>query len=269
MYKKLILICGMPRSGTSWLGQIMDSSARVAFRMEPLFSYRFKNTISNNSSKADIVRFFEEVYLSSDDFISQKINRDKGIYLSFDKNPALDFLVVKTTRHHNLLERYLDLVDRINVVSIIRHPCAAINSWMKTDREFKSKGCKVDTDWRSGRCRKDGEGEFWGFNDWLSVTRLHVQLSQKYENFSIVKYSDLIRKPEETTRGLFKSLFIPFEKQTEDFLKACHSRHDNDPYSVFKGPEVENKWMDELDSTIAKEIIRDTINSGLSGFIND
>ena len=41
--KKVIAIFGMPRSGTSFLGQILDSSPSVAYRLEPIFSYKLKN----------------------------------------------------------------------------------------------------------------------------------------------------------------------------------------------------------------------------------
>jgi hypothetical protein len=267
MYKKIILICGMPRSGTSWVGQIFDSSPNVAFRMEPLFAYRFKNIINEKSSKDEIAKFFTEVYLSDDDFIHQKENRVKGAYYSFLKNPKPEFLVVKTTRHHNLLERYLRLIDSIEIVSIVRHPCAVINSWINTEREFLTKGCKVENDWRSGRCRKDGEGEFWGFDDWLSVTIQHVKLSQAYSNFNIVKYEDIVSKSEVIISNLFERLSLPYTKQTADFLRACHSKHHDDPYSVYKSKEVANKWKDELNSEIAKEIIKETVESGLSQFV--
>ncbi len=268
MYKKIFLICGMPRSGTSWVGQIFDSSPDVAFRMEPLFAYRFKNIINDKSSKAEITKFFNDAYLSDDDFILQKENRVKKVYCSFNKKPTAAFLVVKTTRHHNLLERYLKLVDCIEVISIVRHPCAVISSWINTEREFKAKGCTVENDWKSGKCRKDGDGEFWGFDDWLSVTHQYIELSQKYSNFKIVKYADLIHGAEDVISKLFIQLSIPYTRQTVDFLRDCHSSHHDDPYSVFKKTDVEDKWKTKLNNAIAQEIIRETIASGLGGFLN-
>lgn len=257
----------MPRSGTSWVGQIFDSAPSVAFRMEPLFSYQFKNIISESSSKEEVAKFFSKVYLSDDDFIHQKENRSKGSYFSFEKNENPELLVVKTTRHHELLERYLTLIDSIEVVSIVRHPCAVINSWINTKREFTAKGCTVENDWRSGSCRKDGVGEFWGFDDWLSVTHQHQALCQKYTNFNIVKYADLVHGLEDVTSKLFTQLSIPYTNQTIVFLKNCHNMHHDDPYSVYKSTDVENKWKDELDETIVKEIIKETVESGLGDYL--
>jgi len=267
MYKKIILICGMPRSGTSWLGQIFDSSPDVAFRMEPLFSYKFKNKINDKSSRKEISKFFTDVYLTDDEFIHQKENRKKGAYSSFMKNPDPEFLVIKTTRHHNLLERYLRLTDCIEIVTIIRHPCAVINSWISTEREFLFKGCTVENDWENGACRKDGEGEFWGFNDWLSVTHSHIELSQQYSNFTIVKYTDLIQGSENVIDKLFTRLSIPYTRQTADFLSTCNSTHQDDPYSIYKSKEVEYKWKNKLNKGIARQIIRESVESGLEEYI--
>jgi len=257
----------MPRSGTSWLGQIFDSSPNVAFRMEPLFSYQFKNIINEKSSNEDFAKYFSEVYLSDDDFIHQKENRVKGSYSFFEKNPNPEFLVIKTTRHHNLLERYLTSIDYLEIVSVVRHPCAVISSWIDTDREFSEKGCNIRNDWKSGKCRKDGDGEFWGFDDWLSVTSQHIELNQKYKKFNIVKYTDLIRNPEAIISKLFERVSIPYVAQTINFLKDCRSQHNDDPYSIFKNQDVESKWEKKLDNVIAQEIIEEAKASGMGEFV--
>ena len=41
-FDRIISIHGVPRSGTSWLGQILDSSPKVRYKFQPLFSYAFK-----------------------------------------------------------------------------------------------------------------------------------------------------------------------------------------------------------------------------------
>ena len=230
MINSVVLVAGVARSGTSWLGQIFDSSPDVAFRMEPLFSYGFKNIINLDSSKDEIQDFFNKVYQTDDDFIHQKENRKKGIYPTFNKNKKLKFLVLKTTRHHHLLENYLKKIDHIEIISVVRHPCATISSWMNTDREFKLKGCVAENDWKTGECRKDGVGEYWGFNDWLSVTNEHVELSNEHSNFNILKYTDLIQNPEDTVKILFKNLSIQYVEQTAGFLEVCHSTHNDNPY---------------------------------------
>ena len=41
-------LAGVARSGTSWLGQIFDSSPEVRYSFQPLFSYEFKNRVNEN-----------------------------------------------------------------------------------------------------------------------------------------------------------------------------------------------------------------------------
>lgn len=53
---KPIAIFGVPRSGTSWLGQLFNSSERVAYRYQPLFSYAFKGRLNENSTLDEIWR---------------------------------------------------------------------------------------------------------------------------------------------------------------------------------------------------------------------
>ena len=257
----------MPRSGTSWLGQIFDSSPVVAYRMEPLFSYEFKNIINISSTAVEIKRFLDNVYMTNDEFILQKENRDKGIYPVFKKDKKAGILVFKTTRHHELLRKYLDTVNGLQVVSIVRHPCAVINSWIHSYNEFDKKGCSISKDWRTGACRKGEVGEYWGFDDWLSVMQQHLELSKEYSNFHIIKYTDLVQKPEETVIKLFKILSVQFVEQTEDFLGNCHSAHDDNPYSVYKSKSVEYKWKTGLDVYIQQEIIRATTAANMGQFL--
>ena len=76
-----ISIHSVPRSGSSWLGQILNSSEKVCFRFQPLFSYAFKDYLSEKSSKKDIVSFFEKIAQSDDDFLLQTDKVDRGSYV--------------------------------------------------------------------------------------------------------------------------------------------------------------------------------------------
>ena len=63
-----LAIFGVPRSGTSWLGQIFNSHPNVTMRNQPLFSYEHKGRLNETSSQKEIYSFFEEIYNSRDDF---------------------------------------------------------------------------------------------------------------------------------------------------------------------------------------------------------
>jgi hypothetical protein len=264
---KVVIVTGMPRSGTSWLGQIINSHPAVLFRMEPLFAYRFKNIINEQSSCRDVNIFIDGLVDVTDDFMSQKNNQDKGSYPIFDKSQG-EVLMFKTTRHHELLEKYLKCLPDLEVLGLVRHPCGAINSWLRSEKEFKKKGCKIDMDWKTGACRKEGIGEYWGFDDWLKLTRKFESLESTYNNFHIVKYSELVNQLDNVVSKLFSIIKLDVCPQTMNFLKECHTKHSDDPYAVFKSKEVVNSWKNSLREDIAETITRLTVAEGLEHYLD-
>lgn len=261
-----LIVTGMPRSGTSWLGQIINSSPDTVFRTEPLFSYRFKNAIDERSPKVDIEKFFDDILNVDDDFILQKANVSAGYYPTFYKRSET-VLAYKTTRHHELLEHFLRVFSDVFIVAIVRHPCGSINSWIKSDREFSDKGCRVEQDWRSGACRKGGIGEYWGFDDWLAVSSMFLELEAKYPNFSVVRYVDIVSDTLALTNSIFQKIGLEMTDQTHNFIIEANARDDDDPYSVYKSRNVVDQWKSELDEAVKNEIIVETHRQGLEIFL--
>lgn len=85
MYKKIIGVIGTPRSGVSWTGQIFDSCLETLFRMQPFYSWAFRDKVHPRTTSEDFYKFFDELYLSNDDYILQLERRSEGIYPVFDK----------------------------------------------------------------------------------------------------------------------------------------------------------------------------------------
>jgi Sulfotransferase domain len=267
MYRNIVAIIGMPRSGTSWLGQIFDSSPNVAYRLEPIFSYAFKNAVNEYSSREDFIRFFNAIYESQDDFLLQTDKRKAGTYPIFTKLAVPEFLVFKTTRFHHLMDNMLRYIENLKMVSIVRHPCGAINSWLNAPREFPANADPME-EWRSGNCRKTAKEEFWGFDDWKSVTLLHMGLEKRYPaRFKLIRYEDLVRDTHEIVDELFRFAGIELEEHTARFLIDCHSRHDADSYSVFKDKNVAGRWKTTLPVQIQEEIIKDVSDTPLERFL--
>lgn len=269
MYSKIIYILGMPRSGTSWLSQIFDSSPETRLRLAPLFSYAFKNRVSEHSTRAEWAAFFHDVYLSDDAFISQENQRMSGQYPTFPikaSNPP--FMVIKDTRNHQLTPTMLERFSDITVVAIVRNPCGVINSWLKSSREFPGTADPMQ-EWKTGQCRKTSPGEYWGFDDWIEVTKLYMRLAKEHPSrVLITRHEDMIDSPRIETQRIFEFAGIACTEQTEDFLKQCHSRHDHDDYSVFKDRRVKNSWRTELDSTIIAAIHTELAGTELDVFLS-
>lgn len=268
MYSKVIFLVGMPRSGTSWLSQIVDSCPPVRFRLAPLFSYAFKNAVDERSDRADYDRVLRGAYASDDPFMNQTEKRRSGDYPSFaEKSAAPEFLVVKETRFHHLLERLLELFDDLKLVAIVRHPCGAIHSWLTTPKEFPATADPM-TEWRSGACRKTAREEYWGFEDWKTVTRLHLALERRHpERVRVIRYEALVAEAEAQTRPLFAFLGLPLTKQTADFLAASQTTHRAETHAVFKHPSVTERWRSELDPDIQRVILEELRGTDLERFL--
>lgn len=257
MFAEIIGIVGVPRSGTSWLGQIIDSSPEVRYRFQPLFSYAFKDAVDEGSTREEYREFFKGIYESDNDFLCQRERKEKGIYPTFDeKKEKPDVLAFKMVRYHHLVPDMLDYFDDLKGLGIVRHPCAVINSWLSTPKEFPEEADPME-EWCHGECRNEGHPEeFWGFEAWKEVAEIYMEQEKKHpEQFSIVGYEELVEDPLERTEEIYDFLDSPFTDQTKDFLKKSHQKHEDDPYAVYKDKKVKKKWRWELDDEIKRDIL--------------
>lgn len=268
MIKKIIGIFGMPRSGTSWVSQLLDSSPDVKFRMEPIFAYAFKNEVNEHSTRAEFDRFFTKIFRSDDDeFMNQSKNRALGLYPTFKKSKQPQTLVIKTTRFHQIVPTLLKLydVEKLRIVIVVRHPCGAINSWLKHPNEFPN-GADPQLEWRTGNCRKSALGEFWGFDDWKAVTKTYLNLERQHANLRIFPYEQLVKNLKVETKNLFEFADLENSEQTQLFIRNCQKTEIADSYAVFKHPDVTEAWKTELDGSIAQTIISELEGTDLERF---
>lgn len=266
--KNVVWINGMPRSGTSWLSQIFDSHINVSFKLSPLFSYAYKDYIDEYSPKSKWEDLFEKVFFSKDEFINQTYRRASGEYPIFEKQ-ELTHLVIKDTRYHNLTHRLLELFNDIKLIHIVRHPAGAINSWLRAPKEFPQELNPLD-EWRTGNCRKKSKEEFWGFNDWLSLTKMYLELERKYpKNVKVVFYENILNNSKIQVADMFAFCNLKMLPQTVDFLFRSNSVHSNSEYAVFKSKSVATKWRTQLDPKIKEEIKKELIINELDYLFNE
>jgi len=268
MFVKCIVVAGAPRSGTSWLGQILDSCPTTRYRFQPLFSHRFKGALSTASTASEIRRFLAAVYETTDDFVCQTERRRKGYYPVFSvKEDDSPVLVLKTIRYHYLLPHLLKAVEELHVVGIARHPCGAVYSWLSCS-EFPA-DANPAREWRYGRCRNEGHPEeYWGFDAWKRVMDLFLELEAEYpRRMQIVSYESLVENTVLEVQQLFASLSLPYTGQTEQFLKDCHRVHMSDPHAVFKSKTVRDRWREELDKVVANEILEELMGTRFERFL--
>ena len=261
------VIAGCARSGTSWLGQIVDSAPEVAYRFQPFFSHAFRGVVDADSPSSRWRQLFRQLVASHDDFLTQRDKRATGEYPTFTKMDPPRLLALKTCRFQYLLAPMLRCCPESRLIGMIRHPCGALNSWTRNAREFPP-AASVQQEWRFGACKNLGrESEFFGYYKWKELAHLYLDLRDQLPNrVTIVSYEALVRDPPATVQRVFDLLHVPIGPQTIRFLESCHADHQTSPYAVYKDPSVCDRWQDELPSAIAREIHADLQGTRLEQF---
>jgi len=262
VYERLAVVTGMPRSGTSWIGQIVDSSPDVRYRMAPLFSYELKHAVGPGASRDQWESMLRRAYASQDEYMDQRHRRAAGDYPTFsDKRAAPPVLVCKFDRFQDLMEEMLERFPELQMVGVVRHPCGAIHSWLTAGpKEFPADADPL-AQWRSGACKKAAFGDRFGFDDWKHVARLFVRLAaERPAQFRLVRYEAFVDDAAARTRELFAWLGLAVGPQTEAFVARSQATVVDRVYSVFKPAAVKDRWRAELQPEI-----RDAIYADLAG----
>lgn len=266
MEAKKIWIFGVPRSGTSWFGQIFNSSPRVKFCFQPLFAYAFKDRLTEKSTLKDMQLLYRELLKTEDDFILQKEKIEKGHYPDFQKDIIPDFLVMKEVRYINIVENLLEKDPDVKVIGIVRSPLEVMASWKKAPKEFNPEW-SFEKEWEKAQSKNLGEKEeFYGYNKWKEAVLLFKKLKKQYpDNFYLVYYKDLKEECETQVKKIFEFCELPFQEQTKNFIFKSTNSHQDDPYSVYK--KSTGNWENELPQKIINEIKEDCEKSGLVDLI--
>ena len=268
MFENIVTVAGVARSGTTWLGEILNSSPDVAYRFQPLFSYAFKDRVGINSTPAEYKEFLKDLYHSDDPFLSQADKRESGILPAFSKNDSPQVLVIKKARYHYLHIRFLNYFPNLKLLAIVRNPCAVLASWMSNPKEFPT-GSDPWMEWRLGTCKNQCRAEnFFGFYKWRESTNIFLDLQVMYpERVRVVRYEDLVDNPMCVTEDLFRFVGLLVGEQTRSFLDDSGKYHTDNPYAVYKNKDVKDRWKRKLDLRIVKDIEQELMGTRLEKYI--
>jgi len=266
---KKIGIFGTPRSGTSWLGHIFNSHPDVALRFQPLFSYGHKGSLTAQSSAEEIRTFFEEILHTKDAFATMTSERQKN-YPAFQKSAQPTHIVFKETRYLHVIENMLTQCSEVKIIGIVRNPLAVLASWVSAPKEFNPEW-DIHSEWRGAPSKNQNRPEeFFGFDKWKESAEAFLRFKSQFpQQFILVRYDELNRAPLDTTRKLFDFCGLEVCGQVEDFLSASKSRHDSDPYSVFRAKASDDRWQGVLPDEIVKQIMLELKHTSLDIFLRD
>lgn len=254
-----IAIHGVPRSGTSWIGEIVNSSPNTVYSYQPLFSYAHKGYLNTNSSKNDIDVFFNRIACCNDVFTNQQERRLCGDFPIFKKD-KITHIAYKEVRYINILHNLMSKDEELLLCAVIRNPLAVINSWIKAPREFRRDlGWKEEEEWRYALKKNlNRSEEYHGYEKWKDAADIFIELKQFYpDKVYIIEYKNLLNDAFRETQLLFQFLDLKITDQTVDFLKKSSILHKKDQYAVFKIKNSDDDWKKELDQEICSKIIDD------------
>jgi len=266
---KNIGIFGVPRSGTSWLAHIFNSHPDVVLRFQPLFSYKHRGSLTAYSSPEELRIFFEDILNTKDPFVLMKSEFQKS-YPVFKKAFRSTHLVFKETRYLHVVENMLTRCDEVQVVGVVRNPLAVLASWVSAPREF-NREWDIYSEWRSAPSKNQNRlEEFYGFDKWKEFASACLRFKRQFPHqFLLVRYDELNKRPLDTTKKLFNFSGLEVCGQVEDFLIASKSRHDSDPYSVFRAKASDNLWQNVLPNEIVKQVTSELKHTPLDIFLRD
>jgi len=262
---------GVPRSGTSWVGAIFDSSKNVEYRHQPLFSFSFKSFLTENSTEKEIDQFFSLIEKCNDDFILEKEGKNIGHKPTFQKD-NITHIIYKEARYHHILINMMEQHDNVKVVGIVRNPKSVISSWYHAPKEFKKEEWGILEEWKNASLKNEGrKEEFYGYDKWKEVTKTFLYLKEKYPTrFYLLEYNELLNRTEETVKELFSFCGIEFSEQTSQFLSLSQKKDlSEDSYSVYRLNQVDDKWKTDLPLEIVKSIDIDLKGTVLEKFLYD
>ncbi len=261
---------GVPRSGTSWLGQILNSSQNVLYKFQPLFSYELKGFLNGESSRAEVDRFFELLQTTPSDFLDQVPGKNKGIVPEFSKL-EITHQIYKEVRYHHLIEHILNVHPGVKMIGIVRNPLAVLTSWFASAREFRRDlGWNEMEEWQdASRKNENRVEEFFGYNKWKEVTLMFERLQKKFgDRFYLVNYSDLLRNTVDEVHKLFHFCELELLPQTELFIDQSRSVEMTDTYAVFKTKQRDDAWKQSLLPEIIQAVMLDLDNSPLKKYLD-
>jgi hypothetical protein len=264
-----IAIHGAPRSGTTWIGEVINSSPKTIYRFQPIFSYAHKDFLTPSSTRQDIEDFFNRITECNDDFTNRTLERKTGKFPNFNKQQATH-VAYKEVRYHNILFNMMRRTDELRLVAIVRNPMSTINSWLNAGREFREDlGWNKLEEWRYAlKKNMNRPEEFNGYEKWKELATLFLQLKRQYpDRLHLIQYKKFLSNSINETKHLFRFLDLEYTLQTDKFLTDSATTHNCDPYSVYRLGQTDDAWKSQLPAEIISDIETDIRDTPLERFL--
>jgi len=277
---KSILVTGIPRSGTSWVGRMISQAPYVRYVHEPF-------NISGNLCSCGVNFNYWFQYINSENCHKYSEHLKHTIYPAYSRIGLFNTFreVIKTKRIRSFSNYFQAYSSRrvivkdplavfsavtlanmfdMNIVVLIRHPAAIVSSykalnWMHPFSHFLSQPELMEEHLAPFRDEiSDFAKNQYDIVDqiallWKLVHYMIIKYQEKKSDWIYVRYKDLALEPLDGYQNIFQKIGLQFSDHIRDriqahsLLKATSS--DGDPYAIKQIPyQVIYKWQKTLTS---------------------
>jgi hypothetical protein len=277
-----IFVVGCFHSGTTLLRNVLDNSEKISFiRAETKFFGGFlRSKVRHHIRKfgnllldANIQKFVDDIYSEArkgtkglygwlrthvrrEDFIATLLESDrtersifKTILNLHASLISLENTIIgeKSPSHVYHVKTILDWFPRSKIIHIIRDPRAVLISRLNRKKDLVLNIQYSTPPWKYFKFFLFFFGVIHVTASWHRSASLHYKYNRLYpDNYTLIKYEDLICEPEPTIQQLCVFLEIPFDQNmlTQKVVGSCY----NQSYTGPNGFDIKliNKWRSTI-----------------------
>lgn len=222
-----ILLVGLPRSGTSWVGSVLGSSPSVTYEREPI----------------------TQAWLEADNRSPLVDPSADGAYRDHAAGVLSDHGHRRLVKEVNpLLVPHVLAEFPVTVVLLRRHPCAVALSYF--ERGWK----RLDIEERFGA---KSAGDFWHDHGAYQALLLSEAAAAVAGEGLAVAYEDLTENPHRGFADLAAALDMSWEGVSRDYLDGTLRENDpEDPYALQRdAATTRDRWMSALTPTQQQAVV--------------
>lgn len=255
--RNIIFLCGIARSGTSIIGNILASMKGVEYFFEPetlrslLFlrnkinlkswnlifeTYLYQDLIKNrlnarniNFNKRDLSYYFKTKNFSN---IKWRIKNNFDIHKSIKKR-YFNKIIFKLPDSIDEFIEISKIYKKFNFIFVTRNPVEVVNSILKK-KWFSSKINRTFPLIEHKKKYYPYSIKKKNYNNWnklnhfekcaFYVIEKNKLIKRNIKNFNILNYDNLLKNPDKFTKELGKKYSLKFTKKTKSLLKTVKKK---------------------------------------------
>ncbi len=273
---KVLIITGSPRSGTTWLGELISNIPKSIMLFEPLnlnrnprakeFEFEWRTYINSNSDNPKAKEFFEDLFNCR--FVNSWITSEVPISRLFD----IQYFIFKFVRANMLID-WLNNNFKINKpVFIIRHPCAVVSSQLRLKQFSKVENALMSENYYKDYPVNKEKLKKYKYTEEIYAARWcqenYVPLINNSSSLLIITYENLLNNPEEEIKKIFTAWNIEIPSQVYKMLSSSSS-------TTYRDVDHKNKlkiltnWQEKLNKDQQKKILNVVKDFGMDFYTEE